>query len=240
MSQQYSLTVVIPAYEENQNLEVLIPQVLLELEELSLSRFQILVVMRLNEALDSLVKIESFGAQAIRRVGDDSFGSAIKTGIQVTGKSTSHLLFMDADGSHSPHSIPKLWRASLDYSADVVIASRYVKGGSTANSWLEIQMSRMLNAIYSIVLGIGAKDISTNFKIYRTELLENLDLRCSNYDIVEELLLKIKRKKKALLIVEIPDHFEQRQFGESKRKLSVFIASYIITLFRLRFMRQNK
>lgn len=240
MTQHYSLTVAIPAYEENENLEVLIPQVLLELKKLPLTAFQILVVMRLNEAIESLAKIESLGVRAIRRVGDDSFGSAIKTGIQVSGRSTSHLLFMDADGSHAPHSIPKLWRASLDYSADVVIASRYVKGGSTANSWLEIQMSRMLNAIYSIVLGIGAKDISTNFKVYRTELLENLDLRCNNYDIVEELLLKIKRKKRTLLIVEIPDHFQQRQFGKSKRKLSVFIASYVITLFRLRFMRQNK
>ena len=240
MSHDYSLTVVIPAYEENENLEVLVPQVLLELKKLSLTTFQILVVMRLNEALDSLTKIESLGARAIRRAGDDSFGSAIKTGIQVSGVSTSHLLFMDADGSHSPRSIPKLWKASLDYSADVVIASRYVKGGSAANSYLEIQMSRILNAIYSIVLGIGAKDISTNFKVYRTELLENLDLRCSNYDIVEELLLKIKRKQKTLIIIEIPDHFEQRQFGKSKRKLSVFIASYVITLFRLRFMRQNK
>ncbi|CAN2170167.1 dolichyl-phosphate beta-D-mannosyltransferase [Candidatus Nanopelagicaceae bacterium] len=240
MSHDHSLTVIIPAYDENENLESLVPSVIFELNKLSLASFQIIVVMRKNEGQESLNNIEALGARSIQRAGDDSFGSAIKTGIQVCGTSTSHLLFMDADGSHSPHSIPKLWRASLDYSADVVIASRYVKGGSTANSWLEIQMSRMLNAIYSIVLGIGAKDISTNFKIYRTELLENLNLRCSNYDIVEELLLKIKRKKKALLIVEIPDHFEQRQFGESKRKLSVFIASYVITLFRLRFMRQNK
>jgi dolichol-phosphate mannosyltransferase len=240
MTHEYSLTVVIPAYEENENLEVLLPQVLLELTNLPLAAFQILVVMRLNESPASLRRIESLGASAIKRVGDDSFGSAIKSGIQFSGTSTSHLLFMDADGSHSPLSIPKLWKASLEHSADVVIASRYVKGGSTANSWVEIQMSRMLNAIYSIVLGIGAKDISTNFKIYRTGLLENLDLRCSNYDIVEELLLKIKRKKKNLLIVEIPDHFEQRRFGESKRKLSVFIASYVITLFRLRFMRQSK
>jgi dolichol-phosphate mannosyltransferase len=240
MTEELSLTVVIPAYEENENLEVLIPLVLLELNKLSLTSYQVLVVMRLGEEQDSLKTIESLGANAIKRVGDDSFGSAIKTGIQVSGKSSSHLLFMDADGSHSPHSIPKLWNASLEHSADIVIASRYVKGGSTANNWLEIQMSRILNAIYSIVLGIGAKDISTNFKIYRTELLENLDLKCSNYDIVEELLLKIKRKKRNLVIIEIPDHFEQRLFGESKRKLSVFIASYIITLFRLRFMRRSK
>jgi dolichol-phosphate mannosyltransferase len=240
MTQEYSLSVVIPAYEENENLKVLIPLILAELKKLPLTSFQILVVMRLNEERDSLRAIELLGARSIKRVGDDSFGSAIKTGVNVCGRSSSHLLFMDADGSHSPHSIPKLWKASHEYSADVVIASRYVKGGSTANSWMQIQMSRALNAIYSIVLGIGAKDISTNFKIYKTELLENLDLRCSNYDIVEELLLKIKRKKKNLVLVEIPDHFEQRLSGQSKRKLSVFIASYVITLFRLRFMRQSK
>jgi len=235
-----SLSVVIPAYEESENLHVLIPLILAELNKLPLTFFQILVVMRMNEEQDSLRAIESLGARAIKRVGDDSFGSAIKTGIQVCDRSSSHLLFMDADGSHSPLSIAKLWKASLEYSADVVIASRYVEGGSTANNWIEIQMSRVLNAIYSIVLGIGAKDISTNFKIYKTELLENLDLRCSNYDIVEELLLKIKRNKRNLVIVEIPDHFEQRLFGQSKRKLSVFIASYVVTLFRLRFMRQSK
>jgi dolichol-phosphate mannosyltransferase len=240
MNRGHSLSVVIPAYEENENLQILIPLILAELKKLPLTKFQILVVMRLNEERDSLRAIELLGARAIKRVGDDSFGSAIKTGIHVCGRSSSHLLFMDADGSHSPHSISKLWKASVEYSADVVIASRYVEGGTTANSWMEIQMSRVLNAIYSIVLGIGAKDISTNFKIYKTELLENLDLRCTNYDIVEELLLKIKRKKRNLVIVEIPDHFEQRLFGESKRKLSVFIASYIITLFRLRFLRQSK
>ena len=49
MSQHHSLTVVIPAYEETENLEILVPQVLLELKKLSLSTFQILVVMRLNE-----------------------------------------------------------------------------------------------------------------------------------------------------------------------------------------------
>jgi dolichol-phosphate mannosyltransferase len=235
-----SLTVVIPAYNENENLEVLIPQVRIELGKLPLTHFLILVVMRSNEAIESLKKIETLGARAIKRVGDDNFGSAIKTGIEVSGTSTTHLLFMDADGSHSPHSIPKLWEACLEHSADVVIASRYVKGGSTANSWLEIQMSRTLNSVYSIVLGIGAKDVSTNFKIYKSSLFNNLDLRCHNYDIVEEILLKIKRNKKNLIIVEIPDHFEQRRFGESKRKLTLFIASYVFTLFRLRFSKDKK
>ena len=175
----------------------------------------------------------------IFKIGDDNFGSAIKTGIAYSEIITTHTLFMDADGSHSPNSIPKLWNTAITTSVDIVIASRYVKGGSTANSFLEIQMSRILNAIYALVLGIDVKDISTNFKIYKSSLLSELELNCSNYDIVEEILLKIKRKKKNLVIKEIPDHFEQRKFGQSKRKLSIFIASYIVTLYKLRFTREN-
>ena len=81
MTKACSLTVIIPAYDENKNLEVLIPQVSTQLKNLGIQNSQILVVMRAHEADDSLRQIQSLGAVAIRRIGDDNFGSAIKTGI---------------------------------------------------------------------------------------------------------------------------------------------------------------
>lgn len=239
MEKRNSLTIIIPAFDENTNLRWLIPEVSKQLNNLRLVDSKILVVMRVDESDDSLNFIRSLGALSIRRVGDNNFGSAIKTGITYSLKSTTHTLFMDADGSHSPNSIPKLWATAISTKADVVIASRYTKGGSTANSFLQIQMSRILNTIYALVLGIDVRDVSTNFKIYKTSLFAEIVLKCNNYDIVEELLLKIQKRKKQLTIIEIPDHFEERKFGQSKRKLTLFIASYLVTLLRLRFSRDR-
>jgi dolichol-phosphate mannosyltransferase len=234
-----SLTVVIPAFDEEANLRWLIPEVLKELRNLRSVESKILVVMRADESDSSLSGVRSLGASAIRRVGDNSFGSAIKTGIASSLNSTTHILFMDADGSHSPNTILKLWVTAIDTNADVVIASRYTEGGSTSNSFLQIQMSRILNLIYALVLGINVKDVSTNFKIYKTSIFLGIVLKCKNYDIVEEMLLKTSRRNGPLKIIEIPDHFEKRKFGESKRKLTLFIASYILTLFKLRFSKSS-
>ena len=148
---------------------------------------------------------------------------------------------MDADGSHSPSTIPRLLNAIIDDNSDVVIASRYVLGGSSANTKVLQAMSRLLNITYSLVLGIDAKDISTNYKIYRGALIQGVELRCNNFDIVEELLLELKRKTgNKLRIQEVPDYFAIRMFGHSKRNLLRFIFSYTFTLFRLRFGRHFK
>jgi dolichol-phosphate mannosyltransferase len=148
---------------------------------------------------------------------------------------------MDADGSHEPTSIIRLVNEAKQSGADIVIASRYISGGKTENSMVLKLMSKILNKIFSLILGIGCKDVSTNFKIYRSDLIRDIELSCKNFDVVEELLLKAKIKSGAnFSFVEIPDHFQQRKFGETKRKLSVFIMSYIVTLVKLRVLSSNE
>jgi dolichol-phosphate mannosyltransferase len=95
-------------------------------------------------------------------------------------------------------------------------------------------MSRFLNLGYSLVLGLKIQDVSTNFKLYRSSALLVEELQCENFDIVEEILARALRAKKGLKVVEVPDHFFERKAGESKRKLGPFIASYLLTLYRLR------
>jgi dolichol-phosphate mannosyltransferase len=146
---------------------------------------------------------------------------------------------LDADGSHDPNTIPKLIHAIDSSDADVVVASRYVKGGRTDNGLILRIMSRVLNLIFGLVLGIKVRDISTNFKIYRSEILQELDLKCDKFDILEELLFAIRRKQGEIRIEEIPDHFHNRELGESKRKLGPFVIGYILTLIRLRLIKKN-
>ena len=76
--------------------------------------------------------------------------------------------------------------------------------------------------------------MSNSFKLYRTADLKRLRLRCRNFDIIEEILFKLRRKNPALRIREVPFTFKQRMFGSTKRNLVLFIVTYVLTMLRLR------
>jgi dolichol-phosphate mannosyltransferase len=233
------LIVIIPALDEQLSLQQLLPLVVSELSSLTEWNSEILTVIGVGSAESDIQEILDSGAVPVIRGPSNTFGDAIRTGLQVAQNYNPEcILIMDADGSHSPKTIPRLVKTMSQGNFDIVIASRYTPGGGSHNSLLLKLMSRLLNFTYSMVLGIAAKDVSTNYKIYRADLLSNIHLVCQNFDVVEEILLEIKRIKNGNLVIkEIPDHFEKRVLGESKRNLMLFILSYVTTLFRLRFRK---
>lgn len=226
------LSVIIPAYSEEENVRVLIPRLKEVLKSLNFAH-EILVIdtkQALDNTKDVCVKNEVL---YFNREGSNSYGDAIRTGIKkAKGK---HILFMDGDGSHAPEFIPNLARHKDDY--DVVIASRYINGGNTDNPVALILMSRIVNIIYSLVLRLNCKDVSNSFKLYKSQLLKAIILKSQNFDIVEEILYKISKITPGLLIKEVPFNFKKRMFGNTKRNLVVFMISYIFTLFKLRFQK---
>jgi len=169
----------------------------------------------------------------INRENGNTFGDAVRTGIK-TAKG-EFILFMDADGSHPPEFISNMYPFTTDY--DIVIASRYVQGGYTENNKLQIFMSRMLNVVYALVLGLKCKDVSNSFKIYKARFLKEINLRSDNFDIIEEILFKICKNHKDVRIYEAPFSFKKRMFGKTKRNLTIFVVTYVFTLLKLRFGR---
>jgi dolichol-phosphate mannosyltransferase len=225
-----ALSVVMPAYQEEENLRLLLPRVREALQALGV-RWEI-VVVDTAAPLDATAEVcAQEGARHVRRVGGSSFGDAVRTGIaSAVGE---HVIFMDSDGSHSPQWIALLY-AHKD-SDDVVIASRYVDQGYTENTWILVLMSRVLNWTYSLVLGIDCKDVSNSYRLYKGAQLRTLTLRSQNFEIVEEVLFKLSRQFSPLRIREVPFTFKQRMFGQTKRNLVLFIATYLYTLIKLRF-----
>ncbi len=224
------LSVVLPSYQEEENLRVLLPRLLVTLGLMRLS-FEIIVVDT-SELMDQTKDVcEHHGVRYIPRRGGNRYGDAVRTGIEeAVGR---HVLFMDADGSHTPEFIPKLFDFAEQH--DVIIASRYIDKGHTENSFALVLMSRALNLTYSLVLNLPCKDVSNSFKIYRSAQLKPLKLLCNNFDIVEEIIFKIHRRYPELTIKEVPYTFKKRMFGETKRNLFVFILTYIFTMIKLRF-----
>jgi len=223
------VSIVLPAYQEEENLRILLPRIS---EQLSLiNAFKEVLVIDTRVPLDDTQTVcEKFGARLVPRRHGDNYGDAVRTGIaESKGK---YVIFMDADGSHSPEWINKLYIHREQN--DVIIASRYVNQGYTENNMTLIVMSRILNLTYSIVLGIKCKDISNSYRLYNGNQLRLLNLKCNNFDIVEEILLKLYRNNKSLKILEVPFSFKKRLFGKSKRNLILFIITYLYTLFKLR------
>jgi dolichol-phosphate mannosyltransferase len=232
MAEQVELTVVLPAYLEEENLRLLLPRLRATLDALALS-WEVLVVDTMTPMDKTADVCRANRCEYTPRVGGNNFGDAVRTG--VAESRGQWIVFMDADGSHPPEFITDLWQNRKE--GTVVIASRYTAGGTTENSMALIWMSRLLNMTYSLILGLRCRDVSNSFKLYPGEALRRTTLICDHFDIVEEILYKLVKGRDRLSIKEIPFAFKKRMFGDTKRNLLLFVLSYLFTIVRLRSMR---
>ena len=227
-------SVVMPAYDELMNLTWLLPRVHQALRDAHAVPGEVLVILPGFADDAEIDAITALGGRVVIREPSNSFGDAIRSGLAAVSPDSRFVVVMDADGSHSPETIPRLLAAPSD--VDVVVASRYVTGGSTENSFTLRAMSRALNLAYGLVLGIKCRDVSTNFKRYRADDVRDAALSGRDFDVVEELFLRVKlRHGSDFRILEIPDHFAERKAGSTKRQLGPFIVSYLTSLARLRW-----
>lgn len=228
-----SVTVALLAYKEAENLRVLLPRIHQAMAETG-ADYEILVVDTREPLDDTPAVCRELSARYVNQTGK-GFADAFRTAIANADREL--FLILDSDGSHNPAYIPAICRKYEQDHCDVVIGSRYVQGGKTFDKKSSILMSKILNGVFRLALGIRAKDISTDFRLYDTAALKAVTLVNENYDVLQEVLLKLRLNKRDLKIGEVPITFEKRMFGESKRRLIPFILDYIRSLFRLTAMR---
>lgn len=227
-----SISVLLLSYKEADNLKILLPKIHKMLLQLNVD-FEILVIDS-EQTLDNTQEIcRQYGALYFPQEWS-CYGGAFRTGIKYAKYSC--VLLLDADGSHDPSSIPDLYKRFLS-GCDVVIGSRYAKGGVSNDSRISWLMSKLLNAVMRFALGLTAKDISTSFRIYDARQLKAVRLTRDNYDVLQEVLVRMKISNPCLRIAEVPITFEKRLLGKSKRKLFRFIAGYMKTLVFLTALR---
>ena len=229
------ISVVLLAYKEAENLEFLLPKIKEMLDSLP-EPYEILIIDT-KEPLDNTPEVcAKHGARYINQEFP-GFGGAFKTGIKYA--EMDKFLILDSDGSHDPKYIPSMYKKFTEDKCDLVIGSRYTEGGETNDAKSSIIMSHILNTFFRICLGIKAKDISTDYRLYHTDQLKAVgdSLENVNYDILQEVLLRMKQNKPDLKIGEVPISFQKRIFGESKRRLIPFIIGYMKSLIRFTFIR---
>jgi dolichol-phosphate mannosyltransferase len=229
ITQDIDLSIILAAFGEADNLRWLLPRIQSVVNKL-VTKSEILVIDAELPIDDTLAVCVEFGVGCIPRQGGNDYGNAIKTGIAASAG--HHVIIMDADGSHNPEFIKVLWSHKDD--ADVVIASRYITGGSTDNPFILVFISRILNLVYRLVLKMPVYDLSNSFRLYSGELLRSLSLFCSHYEIQEEILFKLLcDRTKLVRALEVSFQFSQRKFGKSKRNLIIFGVQFLLTMYRL-------
>ena len=147
----------------------------------------------------------------IKRKAKDGLSSAILNGIQNASGQT--IIVMDSDFSHPPQIIPKLIETLKQPRCDIVIASRYVHGGSIQGWPLKRKlMSKVATSIAKIGLGIETSDPMSGFFAFKKNIIDGLKFDAIGYKMLLEILVKTKGAK----IQEVPYTFTDRREGSSK------------------------
>jgi len=231
-----SISVILPAYHEAENLAELLPKIKKVVSSIG-QPYEILVIDTMTKMDNTDEICLANGCTYLNREHGNNYGDAIRTGIIKAGN--KYTVAMDADGSHNPDDVVRFYE-EIEKGYDLIIGSRYISGGNSHNGVILKFMSYILNMTYRLFFRIKAKDISNSFRMYKTEQLKSLSLECDNFDIVEEIIIKLSRNIPDFKLLEMPVFFDQRKYGESKRDLVKFIFSYLATIKRLMKIKNEK
>ena len=217
--------VIIPTYNERENIENIIRAVfglektfhILIIEDGSPDGTAAIVKTLQQEFPDRLFMIE--------RKGKLGLGTAYITGFKWALEHSYEYIFeMDADFSHNPNDLPRLYEACAVQGGDVAIGSRYVSGVNVVNWPMgRVLMSYFASKYVRIVTGLPIHDTTAGFKCYRRQVLETIDLdhiRFKGYAF--QIEMKFTAYTCGFKIIEVPVIFINRELGTSKMNSSIF------------------
>lgn len=219
-----SLTVVIPTYNEAENL----PKLISALLDQPLPDLGVLVVDDdspdgTGDVADALAERYPGQVSVMHRTGKQGLGTAYIQGFQKAIHQGADLIAqMDADFSHSPQKLVEMYDAIE--SCDVVIGSRYVRGGKLDEEWplWRKALSWFGNLYAQMILMVPVKDLTAGFRLWRRATLMGMPLekvRSNGYAFQIEMAYIAHRR--GYEIKEIPIYFAERSVGESKMSFQI-------------------
>lgn len=234
--------VIIPTYNEKENIEAIIRKVfslegayqILVIEDGSPDGTAAIVKGLQTEFPDRLHMVERSGKQGLGTAYIAGFKWALAHGYD-------YIFEMDADFSHNPDDLPRLYAACSVDGASVAIGSRYCNGISVVNWPLgRILMSYFASVYVRNVLGVKIYDTTAGFMCYKAEVLRTMDLddiRMKGYGF--QIETKYTAYKLGFKITEVPVIFVNRQLGTSKMSSSIFGEAFW-GVIKLRFRKFNR
>jgi len=235
MADNQKVLIIIPTYNEKENIPLIIPEIKKRLPDANI----LVVDDNSPDGTSQIVKDLSTqidGIFVLDRIKKEGLGKAYIAGFKWALDRNYDLIFeMDADFSHNPDYLPDFIEAAKD--ADLVIGSRYIGGKINVINW---PMSRLLlsycgNVAARLIAGVKIMDCTGGFKCFRASTLRAIDLdkvASSGYSFQVEMNFYVQ--KKGLKIKEIPIVFKDRELGVSKMS-SKIVKEALGLLWKLRF-----
>jgi len=225
------LSIVLPTYNESQNITKMLDSIA---ETLPAEAQAEIIVVDDNSpdgtgdiASRHKVRNKKLHIHVIKRPCKLGLSSAILAGVQsATGQI---VVVMDGDFSHPPHTIPKMVEELKDSKFDIVVASRYIKGGSVIGwPFKRRLMSKGATKIAQVGLGIQVNDPMSGFFAFKRNIIEGIKFDAIGYKMLLEILVKARGAR----IKEVPYTFTNRRAGTSKLDSTVMI-DYFRAVWRL-------
>lgn len=211
------ISVMIPAYLEQENLKELTERLIIELEKID-PDFEISYVIQGDDGSKEL--IDSMNDKRVKYLYFPKplgVAGAFLAGFRDVVDRADFIITMDADLNHQPEEIKNLWCCLKEKNADITIGSRYIKGGKVIGAplWKSFA-SRVMNKIINIISGISVADKTSGFRIYKPEAIRYIlkNIKAENFEFYPEVI--IVANKAGFSFAEIPITFKFRVKGDSK------------------------
>ncbi len=228
------VSVILPAYNERENLRILLPSLIRLFDEAHLS-FELIVVDdnspdRTCELVREMAR-QDHRIRLIRRIDERGLSSAVVTGM--ASASGRHFIVMDADLQHDESIIPRMIQELQ--SAEIVVGSRMVESGSYGDmSWFRRAMSLTATLLARIMLSVGVSDPMSGYFGIRRETFEQVAGRLNPKGF--KILLEILARARGKTVREVGYRFRNRLHGQTKLDGAV-ILQYLCALLEIRLGR---
>jgi dolichol-phosphate mannosyltransferase len=225
MSQDPQLTVVLPTLDESAGLRVLLPRLKSLFDRLGVNG-EVLVVDGGSKDGTAAVAAEH-GARVVLQKGR-GFGSAVREGIAEA--KAERVALMDADGSHAPEALEAFWARRGD--AELIVGSRYCRGGSAQMDMTRQVLSRALNLVSRRVLDLPVRESSSGFRLYHRPSAAAVASNATDFSVQQDLMVGILAAGGR--VIELPIHYAPRVGGVSKANAWKLAPAYVRLLLRLK------
>jgi glycosyltransferase involved in cell wall biosynthesis len=221
LPQFYTLSIIIPVYNERETVMQLLQQVARQPVAL---RKELIVVddcstdgtREFLQQADLQTALGDNGANSIKLAlheKNQGKGAGVRTGLaQATGEI---VLIQDADLEYDPGDYPELLKPILEGHADAVFGNRFHSGPHRVQRYYRFLLNRFFSIVCNLLTGLAIHDVTACYKLFRRELLEEMHLRSDRFSVETEMTVKVA--KLGARIYEVPIVYHGRTYAEGKK-----------------------
>jgi len=233
----FKLSIVIPCYNENSTIDIIIPKILKSLQGYHLTNYELIIVddFSTDGTIEKLKKFTTYeNIQIIFHDNNQGKGAAIQTAIKFI--SGDIIIIQDADLEYDPYDYEKLLLPFFETDADIVYGSRFMGGGKYVriHFFWHYLANKILTFVCNLFINLNLTDMETGYKVFKSSALKNINLVEKSFSFEPEVTIKLAKKKYKFF--EVPITYNGRSYEEGKKigLKDAFIALKAIVLYSIK------